>query len=240
MLVPLLAAMTKFHDAEQHWTMMAFVPAVVAAARYGDERWSRARGLRTLALAGVGLSALIFVLANVHARTTAILRLLPVAHYDAKADMVNELVGWDQVRTSLTTASNGAHGNVVLASNHYSMCGRMLYEMGDTPPVYCPTARRSAYDFFGRHDVPAEATVIALTTDIHPDLPEGLEARTCTQVDSVQVERGGRPVAHYFVQSCPPVQPESQERASRDERRAGDAGDASEPSGIGVGWLARG
>jgi hypothetical protein len=215
-LLPLLAAMTKFHDAEQHWTMMAFVPAIVAAARYGDERWSRAKGLRTLALAGVGLSALVFVLANVHARTTAILRLLPVAHYDAKADMVNELVGWDQVRTSLTTASNAAHGNVVLASNHYSMCGRMLYETGDSPPVYCPTTRRSAYDFFGRHDIPADATVIALTTDIHPDLPEGLDGRTCTQVDAVDVERGGRPVAHYFVSSCPPMPVESQERASRD------------------------
>ena len=45
-LLPLLAAMTKFHDAEQHWTMMAFVPAVIAAARYGDERWTRAKGMR--------------------------------------------------------------------------------------------------------------------------------------------------------------------------------------------------
>ncbi|MGH7297499.1 MAG: glycosyltransferase family 39 protein, partial [Polyangiaceae bacterium] len=215
-LAPLLVAMTRFHDAEQHWTMMAMVPAVVAAARYGDERWSRARGLRALALAGVGLSGMVFVLANVHARTTAILRLLPADHYDAKADMVNELVGWDQVRASLVAASSAVHGNVVLASNHYSMCGRMLYEMGDSPSVYCPTERRSAYDFFGRHDVPADATAIVLTTDIHSDLPEGLEGRTCTRVDTVDVERGGRPVAHYFVQSCPPAAVELQERASRD------------------------
>jgi hypothetical protein len=214
-LLPLLAAMTKFHDAEQHWTMMAFVPAAIAVGRYGDEYWSRAKRLRALAVAGIALSAFLFVLGNLHARTTALLRLFPADHYDPRADMVNELVGWDQVRASLSHAANNTRGSVVLASNHYSMCGRMLFEMGDQPPVFCPTARRTAYDFFERRDPPADATVIALTTDIHPDLPEGLADRTCTVADQVDVERGGRPVARYFVHSCPPVPVESQERASR-------------------------
>jgi len=39
-LIPLLIAMTRFQDAEQHWTMMAIVPAVLAAGHYADEAWS--------------------------------------------------------------------------------------------------------------------------------------------------------------------------------------------------------
>lgn len=218
-LLPLLAAMTKFHDAEQHWTMMAFVPAVIAAGRFGDEYWSRARRLRAMAIAGIALSGILFVAANVHARSTALLRVLAASHYDPRADMVNELVGWEQVRASLAQAVSAARGNVVLASNHYSMCGRMLYEMGDSPAVYCPTAKRSAYDFFDRRDPPAGATVIALSTDIHPDMPEGLSGRTCTLADTVDIDRDGIHVARYFVRSCGPVHSapvEGQERASRD------------------------
>jgi Dolichyl-phosphate-mannose-protein mannosyltransferase len=214
-LLPLLAAMTRFQDAEQHWTMVAMLPAVVAAGHYADVAWDRARKARYVALAGVGLSGLLFVLGNVHARSTALLRLIPAAHYDARADMINELVGWDQVRSSVTQAASAAPGRVVLASSHYSLCGRLLFEMGDWPPVYCPTARRSAFDFFDRRDPPSNATVIALTSDIHDEVPAGLQDRACTVVDQVDVERGGRHVARYFVQSCAPA-PSSEERASRD------------------------
>jgi hypothetical protein len=196
--------------------MMAFIPAVIAAGRYADEAWSRAKRLRILAFAGIGLSALVFVVANVHARSTALLRLIPESRYDARADMINELVGWDQVTASLTQAASAAPGDVVLASNHYALCGRLLFETGDWPQVYCPTARRSAFEFFGRHDPPAGATVIAVTTDIHEELPAGLQDRTCVLADTVDVERGGRHVARYFVQSCPPVPFDSERRASRD------------------------
>lgn len=215
-VVPLLVAMTRLHDAEQHWTMMGFVPALVLAGRFVDDAWTRVRAVRWLAIGGVALSAVAFVLISIHARSTALLRLIPASHYDARADMINELNGWDQVRASLQQAAGQAPGTVVLASNHYSLCGRMLFEMNDWPQVYCPTARRSAFDFFGRHDPPPTATVIALTSDIHPELPVGLEGRTCKVVDEVEIERGGRHAAHYAVQSCHPAPAESEERASRD------------------------
>jgi hypothetical protein len=96
------------------------------------------------------------------------------------------------------------------------MCGRMMFELGDSPAVYCPTARRSAYDFFDRRDPPADATVIALTNDIHEDMPVGLENRSCVLDETVDIERGGRHVARYFVHSCPPSPSDSQRRASRD------------------------
>jgi hypothetical protein len=164
----------------------------------------------------VALSGVAFVIINIHAHTTALLRVIPANHYDPRADMINELNGWDQVRGSLAQVASAAPGNVVLASNHYSLCGRMLFEMGDWPPVYCPTARRSSFDFFGRHDPPANATVIALTSDIHPELPPGLQGRKCEVADQVDVERAGIKVAHYVVQSCRPSPVETEERASRE------------------------
>jgi hypothetical protein len=201
-LLPLLAAMTRFQDAEQHWTMMAYVPAAVAAGRYVDDAWPGASRVRIVAAAGVALSAAAFLLANVHARTTTLLRLLPPERYDPRADMINELVGWDEVRASLARATASARSPVVLASNQYALCGRLLFEMGDSPPVYCPAAKRSAFDFFDRREPPPGATAVVVTTDIHPELPAGLSGSSCVPVDEVDVERDGRNVARYFVQSC--------------------------------------
>jgi hypothetical protein len=208
-LLPLLGAMVALKDAEQHWTMMAFVPASIAAGRVIDDAWTKARRPPILASVGVGLTAIVFLLANIHAHSTAILGLIPADRYDPRADMINELAGWDQVSASMERAASSAPGRVVLASNHYSVCGRLLFEMHDTPPVYCPTARRSAFAFFGRQETPPDATVVVLTSDIHEELPAGLTGRTCTPVDHVDVTRGGRAVAHYFVQSCAPVSPAS-------------------------------
>jgi hypothetical protein len=207
--------MTRFQDAEQHWTMMAAVPAAIAAGRYGDEAWERAKAFRTVGIVGVVLTAVGFVLVVFHARSPELLRLIPADHYDAHADIVNELAGWDRVRARVTEASNQASGNVVLASNHYSLCGRLMFETGDAPPVYCPTARRSAFDFFGRKDPPADATVVLLTTDVHDELPVGIEGRTCSVSDQVDIERGGRHVGRYLVQTCPPVRTHEQDQASR-------------------------
>jgi hypothetical protein len=204
-LLPLLAAMVVLKDAEQHWTMVAFVPAAIAAGRVIDEGWARAKRPPVLASLGVALSAVAFVVANVHAHSTVLLDLIPADKYDPRADMINELAGWDQVSAATKQAAHGVSGRVVLASNHYSLCGRLMYETGDSPPTYCPTARRSAYAFFGRQDPPADATVIALTSDIHDELPAGLQGRECSVVEGVNIERGGRGVAHYVVRSCAPL-----------------------------------
>ena len=87
------------------------------------------------------------------------------------------------------------------------MCGRLAFETGDSPEVYCPTARPSAFDFFGlgRRYPPARAAVIMLTNDIETALPPILELRTCSPADEIRVERAGRVVARYFVHSCAPI-----------------------------------
>ena len=215
-LLLVLAAMLRVKDAEQHWTMVAFIPAVIAAGRFADEAWASSRRFSILAATGVALSFSAFSVGLVHMHTNAVIRLLPAAHYDPRADLSNEMAGWDQVRASVGQAALASRGDVVLASNHYAMCGRLFMEMGDAPKVYCPTARRSAFDFFERRDPPATATVIALTNDIHRELPPGLEGRACVLTDDIQVERAGREVARYFVHSCPPVHTSSEKRASRD------------------------
>ena len=214
-LLVLLAAMVKFKDAEQHWTMVAFIPAIIGAGGFADETSALATRMRRVAAVGVGVSIFFFGLAHLHARTNAFLRMLPRDRYDAHADMINELIGWDRVSASVEHAAAASPGQVVLASNHYSMCGRLFFEIGDDPPVYCPTARKSAFDFFGRKDPPADATVILLTNDVHQEMPVGLRDRKCTQVDQVDLERDGRHVAQYLVQSCAPATSGSESPVAR-------------------------
>jgi hypothetical protein len=204
-LLPLMVALLKIKDSEQHWTMMAMVPAIIAAGRLVDEHWEESKPLRTYFGVGIATTAALFVIVNVHAHTTAILRLLPADHYDAHADIVNEMVGWDQVRESLDQAVDATSGPVVLASTHYSLCGRLLFEMDDHPAVYCPTERRTEFDFMARRHPPAEATVIALTSEVHDQLPAELANRRCTRVDTVDVTRAGLNVARYYIHACPPA-----------------------------------
>jgi len=203
-LLPLIAAMVTMKDAEQHWTMVAFIPAAIAAGQLVDETWGRAKWPRVLTTAGVAVSWVLFVVANVHVHTTALLDLMP-AGYDARADIANELAGWDQVSAAMTRAASAARGHVVMASSHYSLCGRLMWETGDEPAVYCPTARRSAYSFFDRQELPVDATVIVLTSDIQSEMPAGLQSRECSVVDRVEIERASRTVARYYVHSCAPL-----------------------------------
>jgi 4-amino-4-deoxy-L-arabinose transferase-like glycosyltransferase len=214
-LLPLLAAMVALKDAEQHWTMVAFIPAAIAAGSTIDDTWEKARRPPIVASAGIALSTVAFLVANIHAHSTALLRLIPSAKYDPRADIINELAGWDQVSAAMERAASRASGRVVLASNHYSLCGRLLFETNDTPPMYCPTARRSAFAFFDRQEAPPDATVIVLTSDIHEELPAGLAGRVCSPVDRIEIARGGRTVAHYFVHSCAPALPTGAPLAER-------------------------
>jgi len=217
-LVVLVASMLRLKDSEQQWTMVAFIPAIIAAGRYADEAWSSAKRFPIVGAAGVAVSALLLALGTVHTHSDVLVRMFPTHGYDPRADMTSELAGWDQVRASVErAAAHEAHetgGAVVLASNQYAMCARLLVETNDSPKVYCPTERRSEFDFLDRRDPPKAATVIVLTNDIHDALPPSLEDRTCSVSDEVEVERAGRPVAHYVVRSCAKASDGGEKRAS--------------------------
>jgi 4-amino-4-deoxy-L-arabinose transferase-like glycosyltransferase len=204
-LLPLLAAMVALKDSEPQWTMVAFIPAAIAAGRSIDDAWAKAKRPPILASAGFALTGAAFLAANIHAHSTLLLRLIPSAKYEARADIINELAGWDEVSAAMARAASAASDRVVLASSHYSLCGRLLFETHDTPHVYCPTARRSAFTFFDRQEAPPDATVILLTSDIHEGLPAGLTGRACSEADRLDISRGGRKVATYFVRSCAPA-----------------------------------
>jgi hypothetical protein len=206
-LLPLMVALVKIKDSEQHWTMMAMVPAVIGAARFADARWDTSRALRTFVSAGLSVSALVFILANIHAHSTGILRLIPADKYDPHADIVNELVGWEDVRASIERNVQRLPGPVVLASTHYSLCGRLMFETDDKTPVYCPTVRRTEFDFLGRRHPPAGATVLALTSGVHEQLPAELLNRKCSPLDTVEIVRAGRHVAQYYLHACAPLDP---------------------------------
>jgi 4-amino-4-deoxy-L-arabinose transferase-like glycosyltransferase len=216
MSVPVLAflvvVMLRVSDAEQHWTSVGLLPAIVGAGVCLDEAWPAAtatrwqRTLRAYVVLALVPSALAFLAVNVHLRTTAIVRAIPAAHYDPHADMANEMLGWGEVRDELREVAARTPGDVVLASVHYSLCGKLVFEMGDAPPVYCPTQRRSAFDDFQRRTPPDGATVLLLLTDVEHDVPRDLAERgTCTLARSVDQKRAGRDVAHYSIYSCPPA-----------------------------------
>ena len=177
-------------------------------ARYVDEAWTRARAAaRGWPSAGVGLSGAGVPRRRTSTHTaTALLRLIPADQYDPRADMINELNGWDQVRASLAQAASAAPGNVVLASNHYSLCGRMLFEMGDCAAGLLPhgaplgvrllRATRSA-DERHRHRPHERHPPRAA-----PSACRAARARSPTRSTS---SGAGCRVARYFVQSCRPV-----------------------------------
>ena len=206
-LYVVLGVMVWIKDAEPHWAMVGFIPAAIAAGHSADGALSRGRRLPVLAIGGVLISAVLYVATAIHMHSNVLFRLLATSHYDARADMSNEMIGWERVRSSLERAVHATPGLVVLASNQYAMCGRLAFETGDSPEVYCPTARPSAFDFFGlgRRYPPAHAAVIMLTNDIETALPPTLELRTCSPVTRFPSNERAALVARYFVYSCTPI-----------------------------------
>ncbi|MHB8418806.1 MAG: ArnT family glycosyltransferase [Myxococcales bacterium] len=203
-LVPLFAAMVHVKDSEQHWTMVAAMSAAIALGRLAEELRPRSRLFRGLLGSGLALSALFYLLINVHIHSTVLLRLLPSRRYDPHADIVNELIGWDQVRAAVSQTVQETPGPVVLAGGQYAFCGRLLFEMDDRPQVYCLGERRSEFDFIGRGHPPPDATVLAVTGDARQVLPAELADRRCELARTVEIVRGGMTVERYAIHRCPP------------------------------------
>ena len=196
-LLPLFTALVSVKDSEQQWTMVAFFPAAIAFGQMAETLWDRSKALRVWFEGGVGVSALALVLINLHMHTELLVAAIPADRYDPKVDIANELVGWDELRPRIEKVAHAAPGEVVLASNHYSLCGRLWFEMKDAPPVYCVSERRTEFDFMERRTPPPGASVLSVTNAIHDIMPPELAERGCTLEDTVEVERAGRKVARY-------------------------------------------
>ncbi|HUB09316.1 MAG TPA: glycosyltransferase family 39 protein [Myxococcales bacterium] len=214
-LIPLFAAIVEVKDSELHWTMVAMMPAAIALGRLAEELRPRSRLFRWSLGGGFAVSGLLYLLITIHIHSALLIRMLPAKHYEPRADIINELIGWDQVRANVSQVVADTPGPVVLAGTQFALCGRLLFEMDDRPPVYCVSARRSEFDFIGRRHPPADATVIAITTDARQELPDELAERRCTLAQSVEIERGGMNVARYDIHRCPPLAPEIAATAAR-------------------------
>jgi hypothetical protein len=140
-----------------------------------------------------------------HFRTDWLLRLIPASGYDPNHDASTELVGWDRVRTAIAARAEQLGGDTVVASCQYALCAQILRQLDDRPEVYCPSVRRTEFDFIGRRDPPANANVLYVNDDHYPDDPAlSLPQRQCRLLETVGVERAHRTVRNYRLFSCPP------------------------------------
>jgi hypothetical protein len=86
------------------------------------------------------------------------------------------------------------------------LCGHLLSALDDRPLVYCPSPRRTEFDFIARRDPPATATVIYVDSRrYHEDLAAMLPGRSCEVVRRVDVVRGGRVLNYFRISACAPL-----------------------------------
>ena len=211
-LVFLAVALMRVRDPEPHWTMVGFMPCIVAAAGWLDEAWAKGtapKWLRPYGLASGALTVVVVTLGYVHTLSPALLHLVPAHLYDPNHDATTELQGWDRVDAALHESAELLGPDAVIASCQYALCAQILRQVDDRPAVYCPSARRTEFDFLGRHTPPARAPVLYVNDDHYPDAPgELLPGRRCDLARDVPVERAGRVVRHYRLYACSPETPE--------------------------------
>ncbi|HXX68419.1 MAG TPA: glycosyltransferase family 39 protein [Polyangiaceae bacterium] len=120
----LLTMMVRAGDSEPHWTMVGYLPLVVAAGGFLDESTGvlrrAAHGVHRVALLVSGLAASLYA---VHVGSPVLATKLP--HYDAASDPLNETLGWDQVRASIRAQASGLGPAAVVVGAHNVLCGHL-------------------------------------------------------------------------------------------------------------------
>ena len=203
-LVFLLTMMVRAGDSEAHWTMVAYVPLAVASGGLLDESAGALRRFASIYFrAALSLSAGIAVLYWVHLRSTALAKAVP--SYDPDADPISETIGWDQVREAIGSDAATLGPRTVVAGAHNVLCGHLQEVLGDSPPVYCPSSRRTEFDFIGRRSPPDDAPVVFVDSDRYPeDVAARLPHHACTVTREVEVERAGLHLGRYRIHDCSP------------------------------------
>ncbi len=204
-LLFIYAVMVRVADAEPHWAMVGYLPLSIAAGGWLDEKVDRApRWLAGYTRACIAISGAFVVVYFMHSQTPALLRLLPSSVYSASVDPVNETFGWDRVRTAIESEVASLGPETVVVSNHNVLCGQIATQLDDRPRVFCPSPRRTAFDFFGRRDPPPGAPVIYVDSARYQEnVSELLPGRRCVRVQTIDVTRSERPVGAYGIYACP-------------------------------------
>jgi dolichol-phosphate mannosyltransferase len=194
--IPVLAfffvMMVRVRDAEPHWTMMGWMPMAIVFGAWLDQNVERLpRAIDWLVRGSLAVSIACLSISAVHA-------VRPIMPLDPNSDPANETVGWDAVRGTIATDAARLGPNAVVAASHNVLCGRLQIELGDRPPVYCTSPRRTEFDFVGRRD-PGNAPILFVASTRYPG---GLPDRACALEDHVDVARGGRIVNTFELYSC--------------------------------------
>lgn len=206
--LPVLAffafAMSRVRDAEAHWTMVGFLPVLIGAAALLDEQLARAPRLARAYGAACAAGTVVLIAATfLHALTGAFERTLPLALYDGSRDAVHETLGWDELRRSISLEAERLGPSAVVAGAHNVFCGHLLVALDDHPRVYCPSVRRTQFDFLGRGMPPSDGPVLfveaARNATHHEDAMPG---RKCALVRRVSVARGETEAARYDLFAC--------------------------------------
>jgi hypothetical protein len=200
----LLTAMVRAADSEPHWTMIGYMPLVVAAGGLLDES---SGALRRVARGVFGAALLVSVLAGslyaIHVHTPMLAKRLP--RYDPASDPVNETIGWDRVRSAVRVQAAALGPATVVVGAHNVLCGHLQIALDDTPPVYCASPRTTEFDFEGRRQPPDDAPLVVVDSERYPaDLDRAVPGRTCRPLEEVEIDRSGLHAARYRLHACAP------------------------------------
>jgi 4-amino-4-deoxy-L-arabinose transferase-like glycosyltransferase len=199
----LLTMMVRAADSEPHWTMMGYMPLALAAGGLLDESTG---SLRRISHGIYGAALLVSVLGlalyAAHAYSPAMAKKLV---HEASADPVNETIGWDRVRSAVRAHSARLGPTAVAAGAHNVLCGHLQAALDDSPPVYCPSPRRTEFDFTGRRSPPVEAPVVFVDSERYPaDRAMAVPGHVCKAPEELEIDRAGLHVARYFLYECVP------------------------------------
>jgi 4-amino-4-deoxy-L-arabinose transferase-like glycosyltransferase len=200
----LLTMMVRAGDSEPHWTMVGYVPLIVGAAGVLDESTGALQRVGRWAFgASLVVSAAVLAVYAFHLRSPALAKALP--DYDPAADPLTETLGWDRVAAGVAAHASRLGPGAVAAGAHNVLCGHLQLAVDDAPHVYCPSPRRTEFDFIARRSPPADVPVVFVDSDRYPaDAVVALPDHTCGPVDEVTVDRAGLVLGRYHVRDCVP------------------------------------
>ena len=205
------AVMIRVCDAESHWTLVGYMALAIALGAFLDELCERLPEWRMRLVRGAmhGVAALSFTAFGVyfvHSQTLVLARFLAPPLYDVRADPVTETMGWDRVQRAIAFEARAAGPDTVVASTHNVLCGHAAVALGDHPPVYCASPRRTEFDFMGRRTPPPDVPVLYLDSQRYPGDPAlALPGRRCRLAQNVDIEHDGMTVNEFRLFVCDPL-----------------------------------
>jgi 4-amino-4-deoxy-L-arabinose transferase-like glycosyltransferase len=200
----LAAMMIRVRDAESHWTMVAYLPLLVAAGGWLDQNLERARApLRLYLGACLATSGALAAVGLLCTQNPVLAAALP--GYDPHEDPLNEAAGWGGLRVELQERARALGASATVVGSHNVLCGHLLVALEDSPPVFCTSPTRTEFDFVGRRDPPANAPLLYVDNRRYSlDPAELFPDRRCLDVDQIAVYRGPLRVETFRVAECSP------------------------------------